>query len=142
MIPFKMCVCVCVTNTILNECDKFLRIVLLWYVCVSARVCPCIGPPGPGYQLDWDPTDNSTQHSLCTQTATPWQEINCHTEEDTSVEENKNTFWTIVKISWLGLVPPLWPGKVPELGPQMLRSYLLRFLHEQLNCCNIGLGGL
>ena len=48
---------------------------------------------------------------------------------------------TIVRFSWLGVLP--WPGKVPELRPQMLLSwsYLLRFLHEELNCCNIGLRG-
>ena len=106
-------------------------------VCVPARVYVRVSAPGGSLPIGLGPTDNSSQHSLCTQTSTPWQEINCH--------RGGNPLRRIFlgqSSSFRGLA---WPGKVPELGlraQMLLGSYLLRFLHEQLNCCNIGLGGL
>ena len=119
-----------------NWCGKFLQ-------SVSMDVClrPCMSvyrPPGAVYQLDWDPLDNSgsvyAMHPTATTTAGNQLSLLSEVQPEQFLD-------TIVRFSWLGVLP--WPGKVPELRPQMLLSwsYLLRFLHEELNCCNIGLRG-
>ena len=109
-------------------------------VCVCERVCMSVyRPPGALYQLDWDPLTIPASTVYAPKLPRHGRKSIVTEEKNTSVEENKKTFWTNVKNPWLGF--PSLPGKVPELGPQMLRSYLHRFLHEELNCCNIGLGG-
>ena len=107
------------------------------YVCVSACVCPCIGPRG--LPTNWTGTPLTIPPSTLYAPKLPRHGRKSIVREE-EIRFEENSFWTIVKIPWLGVLS--WPGKVPELGPQMLRSYLLRFLHEELNCCNIGLGGL
>ena len=125
------------TNMFPNWCDKFLRIVC---VCVSAPVYVRVSPPrGPlpiGLGPHWQFRPAQSMHP------------NWHTTMAGNQLSPRRTFIVEENIffgqssRFRGLA---WPGKVPELGlraQMLLGSYLLRFLHEQLNCCNIGLGGL
>ena len=74
-------------------------------------------PPGAVYQLDWDPSDNSGSVYAMHPTATTTTGNQLSLLSEVQPEQFLDT---IVRFSWLGVLP--WPGKVPELRPQMLLS--------------------